>query len=109
MTSDVELPKPILQEIFNKFFESFEIITQDPNYRYVKTLSDNKVQIVLNCLIQVLNEKFEKKGKYTIPSVDFFVTKSKLGFDSVKDYDGELEPFTLTHFDVVYESDNCRF
>lgn len=103
MTSNVVLPRPIFKEIFDKFFESLEIITQDPEYRYVKFLSDEKIHIVFNCLVLGFNQRFEKKGKYKIPSVDFFVIKCKLGFDSVKDYDGELEPFTLTHFDILYE------
>lgn len=101
MNTNIIIPKPILQEIINRFFEAFVIISEDPNYSYIKFISDKKLHIVFNCLVSGLDEKFQKKLKYTIPSVDFIVSKCKLGFEAIKDYDGDVELFTLTHYDII--------
>lgn len=94
--NDIYIPTSYYEKIFTLFFEAFEIISLQEDYKFIKHLSDKQIECVLMSLTQILTLKSNKKQKPVLPSVDYIIKLMLLGFDAVKDVKEEqFEPINI--------------
>lgn len=101
--NDLYISQSYYQNIFDLFFDAFEVISLEKDYNFVKTLSDKQIECVLIALVQILKLKLDKKQKPVLPSIDLIIKKVKIGFDTVKNLDEK--DYEKIDIHLLYEYD----